>query len=163
MSHWSTGFMVAAALGFLTAPAQAARPLLAELLARPPATEGVPAMSALALEACLTRARALDGEGDALDAAVVAIDRLAAEDLFLKNRIRAEIGAVDGYDEAGLKAFQQRVIRQSEVTKAFEAELPLYRQKQKAYDAAVAVFDRDCAQPFTARDLAAVKAKLGIK
>jgi hypothetical protein len=163
MNRWPTAFMVAAAFGLLSGPAQAARPLLAELMARAPAAEDAPAMSALALEACMTRAHTLDGEGAAVDAAVGAIDRLAAEDRFLKNQIRAEIAVVEGYDEAGLKAFQQRVIRQSEVTKKFEAELPLYQQKQKAYDAALVEFDRDCAQPFSARDLAAVKAKLGIK
>ncbi|MFN3657300.1 MAG: hypothetical protein ACK4UO_08610 [Pseudolabrys sp.] len=163
MTYRPTALILMSALLLPAAPAQAARPLLAEFLARAPAAAGAPAMPASTLEACLTRARALDSDGGALDAQVAALDRLAAEDLFLKNQIRAEIGAVEGYDEAGLKAFQNRVIRQSETTKRLEATLALYRQQQKAYDTAVATFERDCAQPFTAGDAAAAKARLGIK
>jgi alpha-D-ribose 1-methylphosphonate 5-triphosphate synthase subunit PhnI len=104
--------------------ANAARPLLAELLARAP----------------------VDAEG-----------------MFLQNQIDAELPMLGGYDEQGLNDFQHRLIRHEQLAKQFQAEFPLYQQKQKAYDAAVAEFDRDCAQGFTAGDLGAAKAKLGIK
>ena len=83
--------------------------------------------------------------------------------MFLQNQINAEMPMLGGYDEPGLNAFQQRMIRHEELAKKFKTEFPLYQEKQKAYDAAVAEFDRDCAQGFTAADLDAVKAKLGIK
>jgi hypothetical protein len=143
--------------------ADAARQLLAELLARAPVKTGKPAMSPLALEACLRKARELDTTGTAIDYEIAAIDRETAEAMFLENRINAEIPALGGYDEPGLNAFQKRVIRHDELAKKFKAEFPLYQQKQKAYDAAVAEFDRDCAQGFHADDLGGVKAKLGIK
>jgi predicted amidohydrolase YtcJ len=142
-------------------PALAARPLLSELLGRAPVTAG--GMSAPALEACVIRARELESAGFALDNDVSAMDRLAAEDRLLKNQINAEIGAVNGYDEAGIKGFQERVIRQGETSKKFEVAFAHYRQSQMAYDAALTHFDRDCARPFTAADLIAVKTKLGIK
>ena len=104
--------------------ANAARPLLAELLARAP----------------------VDAEG-----------------MFLQNQIDAELPILGGYDEPGLNDFQHQLIRHEQLPKQFQAEFPLYQQKQKAYDAAVAEFDRDCAQGFTAGDLGAAKAKLGIK
>ena len=104
--------------------ANAARPLLAELLARAP----------------------VDAEG-----------------MFLQNQIDAELPMLGGYDEQGLNDFQHRLIRHEQLAKQFQAEFPLYQQKQKAYDAAVAEFDRDCAQGFTTGDLGAAKAKLGIK
>ena len=152
-----------ALLVFGTSAADAARPLLAELLARAPVKAGEPAMSPLALETCLRKARELDATGTAIDYQIAAIDRETAEATFLENQINAEIPVLGGYDEPGLNAFQKRVIRHDELAKKFKAEFPLYRQKQKAYDAAVAEFDRDCARGFTASDLGAVKAKLGIK
>ena len=58
----------------------AARPLLAELLARAPVNTGEPAkMSPLALEACLRTARVLDATGTAIDYEIAAIDRETAE------------------------------------------------------------------------------------
>lgn len=152
-----------ALLVFGTSDADAARPLLAELLARAPVKAGQPAMSPLALEACLLKARELDRTGTAIDYEIAELDRETAEAMFLQNQINAEIPMLGGYDEPGLNAFQKRVIRHEELTKQFKAEFPLYQQKQKAYDAAVAEFDRDCAQGFHAGDLGAVKAKLGIK
>ena len=68
-----------------------------------------------------------------------------------------------GYDEPGLNAFQKRLIRHEKLAKKFKAEFPMYQQKKKAYDAAVAEFDRNCGQGFTASDLGAAKAKLGIQ
>jgi hypothetical protein len=156
-----------AVLLFGTGEAQAARPLLAEMLARTPVAADQPAkkpiMSPLALEACLRKARELDATGTAIDAEIAAIDRLAAEGMFLQNQIDAEMPMLGGYDEPRLKDFQARMIRHEQLAKQFQAEFPLYQQKQKAYDAAVAEFDRDCAQGFAAGDLEAVKAKLGIK
>ena len=136
--------------------ANAARPLLAELLARAPVDAGQPAMTSLALQVCLRLARELDRTG-------TAIDRLAAEGMFMQNQINAELPMLSGYDEPGLNDFQHRLIRHEQLAKQFQAEFPLYQQKQKVYDAAVAEFDRDCGQGFTAGDLGAAKAKLGIK
>jgi len=155
--------MLTVALFFSASEADAARPLLAELLARAPAAAGQPAMSPLALEACLRQARELDRAGTAIDTEIAAIDRLAAEGMFLQNQIDAELPMLGGYDEPGLNDFQHRLIRHEELAKQFQAEFPLYQQKQKTYDAAVAEFDRDCAQGFAASDLDAAKANLGIK
>ncbi len=152
-----------ALLLFGAGKANAARPLLAELLARAPVAAGKPAMSALALEACLRQARELDATGTAIDYEIANIDRETAEAMFLQNQINAEMPMLGGYDEPGLNAFQKRVIRHEELAKKFKAEFPLYQEKQKAYDAAVAEFDRDCAQGYTAGDLGAARAKLGIK
>jgi hypothetical protein len=152
-----------AALLFGAGETQAARPLLAELLARAPVEAGKPAMTSLALQACLRLARELDRTGTAIDTEIAAIDRLAAEGIFLQNQINAELPMLGGYDEPGLNDFQHRLIRHEQLAKQFQAEFPLYQQKQKAYDAAVAEFDRDCGQGFTAGDLGAAKAKLGIK
>ena len=143
--------------------ANAARPLLAEMLARAPVAPGQPALSPLALEACLRQAGELDKAGTAIDYQSAAIDRETAEAMFLENQINAEIPALGGYDEPGLNAFQKRVIRHEELAKRFKAEFPVYQRRKRDYDAAVAEFDRDCARGFTASDLGAVKAKLGIK
>ncbi|HZL61303.1 MAG TPA: hypothetical protein VFC32_03285 [Pseudolabrys sp.] len=155
--------MLTVALFLSASEADAARPLLAELLARAPVEAGQPAMSPLALEACLRLARELDRTGTAIDTEIAAIDRLAAEGMFLQNQIDAELPMLGGYDEPGLNDFQHRMIRHEELAKQFQAEFPLYQQKQKTYDAAVAEFDRDCAQGFAASDLDAAKANLGIK
>jgi hypothetical protein len=156
-------FGLIAALAWSVSEANAARVLLAEVLARPPVQAGQPAMSALALEACLRRADELDRTGAAVDGEVAAIDRLAAEGIFLQRQIESEMPMLGGYDEAGLNDFQRRLIRHDEIAKKFKSEFPVYQQKQKAYDAAVADFDRDCAQGFAAGDLAAVKARLETK
>ena len=66
------------------------------------------------------------------------------------------------FDEPALNAFQRRVIRHEELTKKFHAEFPRYEQRQKAYDTAVADFERYCAGRFTADDLVATKSKLGL-
>jgi hypothetical protein len=152
-----------ATLVLTASEANAARPLLAELLARAPVEADKPAMSPLALQACLRLARELDRTGSAIDTEIAAIDRLAAEGMFLQNQIDAELPMLGGYDEPGLNDFQHRLIRHEQLAKQFQAEFPLYQQKQKAYDAAVEEFDRDCAQNFRAGDLAAAKSKLGIK
>ena len=152
-----------ATLVLTASEADAARPLLAELLARAPVDAGQPAMTSLALQACLRLARELDRTGSAIDTEIAAIDRLAAEGMFLQNQIDAELPMLGGYDEPGLNDFQHRLIRHEKLAKQFQAEFPLYQQKQKAYDAAVEEFERDCAQNFRAGDLAAAKSNLGIK
>ena len=152
-----------ATLVLTASEADAARPLLAELLARAPVDAGQPAMSPLALEACLRQARELDRTGSSIDTEIAAIDRLAAEGMFLQNQIDAELPMLGGYDEPGLNDFQHRLIRHEQLAKQFQAEFPLYQQKQKTYDAAVEEFERDCAQGFAASDLDAAKANLGIK
>jgi hypothetical protein len=143
--------------------ADGARSLLGELLTRAPVEAGKPAMSALALEACMREARELDRTGAAIDYEIAAIDREAAEGMFLQNQINVEIPMLGGYDEAGLENFQRRVIRHEELAKKFQVEFPRYQQRKKTYDSAVAELDRDCRQGFTAGDLSTVKAKLGIK
>ena len=152
-----------ATLVLTASEADAARPLLAELLARAPVDAGQPAMTSLALQVCLRLARELDRTGSAIDTEIAAIDRLAAEGMFMQNQINAELPMLGGYDEPGLNDFQHRLIRHEQLAKQFQAEFPLYQKKQKTYDAAVAEFDRDCGQGFTAGDLGAAKAKLGIK
>ena len=141
----------------------AAQPLLAELLARAPAAPGQPAMSALALEACLRNAGGLDKAGAAIVYESAAIDRAVAEAKFLEYQINAELPMLGGLDERGLNAFQQRVIRHEELAKKFKTDFLLYQERQKSYDAAVTEFGRACARDFTAADLAAAKVKLGIK
>jgi hypothetical protein len=152
-----------ATLLLCTGNAFAARTLVAELLARAPAADGQPVMSGLALEACLRRAGELDRTGITVDTEVAAIDRLAAEGMFLQNQIDAEMPALNGYDEKALNEFQRRVIRHEELARKFKADFPAYQKDQKDYDAALAEFDRDCSGAFTANDLSFAKAKLGIK
>jgi hypothetical protein len=143
--------------------ANAARTLLADLMARPPAQAGAKAMSALALEACLRRAQELDREGTAIDYEIAAIDREAAEALLLQKQINAELPVLGNFDEPALNEFQRRVIRHEELAKKFHAEFPRYEERQKAYDAAVAEFERFCAGRFTRGDLDALKAKLDLQ
>ena len=143
--------------------ATAARTLLADLMARSPAQAGTKPMSALALEACLRRAQELDREGIAIDYEIAAIDREAAEALMLQKQINAELPVLGDFDEPALNAFQRRVIRHEELTKKFHAEFPRYEQRQRAYNTAVAEFERYCTGRFTPGDLDAVKAKLDLK
>ena len=68
----------AVALVFCAIDANAARTLLKDLMARAPAAIDGPAMSELALEACVRRAQELDRTGTAIDYEIAAIDREAA-------------------------------------------------------------------------------------
>ena len=163
MKYGAAFLFLLVALALSAGVANAARPLLTELLARAPVAAGQPAMSALSLEACLRQASELDRTGTAIDYEIAAIDRETAEAMFLQSQINTEMPMLGGYDEPGLQAFQQRMIRHEELAKKFKAVFPLYQQKQKSYDAAVAEFDRNCAQGFTEGDLGVVKARLGIK
>ena len=75
MTRWvlvATAFVLA----FGSNDANAA--LITDLVARPPAASGEPAMSALALEACMRCAQELDRIGTAIDYEIAAIDREAA-------------------------------------------------------------------------------------
>jgi hypothetical protein len=162
MARWvlmATAFVLA----FGSNDANAARTLLTDLMARPPAESAEPAMSALALEACMRRAQELDRIGTAIDYEIAAIDREAAEGVLLQNQLNAELPMLGGYDAPALNEFQRRVIRHEELAKKFQAEFPLYQQKQKAYDAAVAEFEHICASRFRPGDLGAIKSKLDLK
>jgi hypothetical protein len=162
MARVLMGALIAIAIG-QPGEATAARTLLADLMARPPAQTGTRPMSALALEACLRRAQELDHEGIAIDYEIAAIDREAAEALMLQKQINAELPVLGNFDEPALNAFQRRVIRHEELTKKFHVEFPHYEQRQKAYDTAVAEFERYCAERFTRGDLDAIKTKLDLK
>ena len=83
--------------------------------------------------------------------------------IFLERQLESEMPMLGGYDEAGLKDYQARMIRHEAIAQKFQSEFPVYKQRQKDYDGAVAEFTRDCSRPVSAADLAAVKAKLGIK
>ena len=161
MSRWL--FMVALLVLGPGTSANAARTLLAELMARGPADAGAPGMSALRLEACLRRARELDKTGIAIDYEIAAIDREVAEGMFLQNQLNAELPALGDYDEKALEDFQRRVVRHDALAKKFNAEFPLYQKKQRAYEAAVAEFEQDCGDRFNRNDLEAIKSKLDLK
>ena len=141
----------------------AARALLNELLIRAPAAAGQPAMTSQELEACLDRARTLDIAGVEVDIEVTDVDRLAAEGMFLQNRINAEIPTVGDYDEKQLKAFQSRLSRHEELAHKFQTDFSVYQKHQQDYNDAFAAFERDCSKSFSASDLEAAKTKLGIK
>ena len=162
MARVLMGALIAIAIG-QPGEATAARTLLADLMARPPAKAGTKPTSALALEACLRRAQELDREGIAIDYEIAAIDREAAEALMLQKQINAELPVLGNFDEPALNGFQRRVIRHEELTKKFHVEFPHYEQRQKAYDTAVAEFERYCAGRFTRGDLDTVKTKLDLK
>ena len=143
--------------------AHAARTLLADFLKRPSLKSDEPTMSALALEACMRRAQELDRTGTAIDYEIAAIDREAAEALLLQRQLNTDLPLVGSYDEFALQEFQRRAVRHEELAKKFQAEFPLYQQKQKAYDEAVEEFERICARPFQQDDLEAVKRKLDLR
>jgi len=161
MSRWV--FMMALLVLAPGTNANAARTLLADLMARAPADAGAQAMSALRLEACLRRARELDSTGIAIDYEIAAIDREVAEGIFLQNQLNAELPALGDYDEKALEDFQRRVVRHDELAKKFRTEFPLYQKKQRAYEAAVTEFEQDCAGRFHRSDLEAIKSKLDLK
>jgi len=161
MGRWL--FMVALLVLGPGTSANAARTLLAELMARAPEDARAPVMSALRLEACLRRARELDSTGIAIDYEIATIDREVAEGMFLQNQLNAELPALGGYDEKALEDFQRRVVRHDALAKKFKAEFPLYQQKQRAYEVAVAEFEQDCAGRFNRNDLETIKSKLDLK
>jgi hypothetical protein len=143
--------------------ANAARTLLKDLMARTPASSDDPAMSALALEACVRRAQELDRAGTVMDYEIAAIDREAAEALLLQKQLNAELPMVGTYDEATRNEFQRRVVRHEELAKKFQMEFSLYQNKHQAYDAAVDEFEHICANRFRRGDLDAIRIKLDLK
>ena len=144
--------------------AHAARTLLKDLVARPPANLDEPVMSTLTLEACVRWAQELDRAGMAIDFEIAAIDREAAEALLLQKQINTELPMVGAYDEPALSEFQRRVIRHEELAKKFQMEFPRYQNRQKAYDAEVDEFEHViCASRFRRNDLDAVRTKLDLK
>ena len=146
-----------------TPEANAARALVAEMMARAPAEAGGETISALALEACLHRAIELDKTGTAIDYEIAAIDREVAEGIFLQNQLNAELPALQDYDGKALEDFQRRVVRHDALAKKFQAEFPRYQEKQGAYEAAVTEFEGNCSGRFTRSDLEAAKSKLDLK
>jgi hypothetical protein len=159
-------FLMATAvvLVFCAIDANAARTLLKDFMARPPAGADEPAISVLALEACLRRAQELDRTGTAIDYEIAAIDREAAEALLLQKQLNTELPTVGDYDEPALHEFQRRVIRHEELSRKFQMEFPLYQNKQKAYDAEVDEFEHvTCATRFRRDDLNAARTKLDLK
>jgi hypothetical protein len=156
---------MAAAVVFLLGAidANAARTLLKDLMARPPASSDDLAMSALALEACVRRAQELDRAGTVMDYEGAASDREAAEALLLQKQLNAELPMVGTYDEAARNEFQRRVVRHEELARKFQAEFSLYQNKQQAYDAAVDEFEHICANRFRRGDLDAIRIKLDLK
>ena len=84
----------AVVLVFCAIDANAARTLLKDLMARAPAGADDPAMSELALEACVRRAQELDRTGTAIDYEIAAIDREAAEALLAAKT--AQCGIANG-------------------------------------------------------------------
>ncbi len=162
MALWVT--MAILLVSLATREASAARALLAEFMARPPAEANQPAMSTLALEACVRRALELDRTGTAIDYEIAAIDREAAEALFLQKQINMELPTVGNYGEPALNEFQRRVIRHEELAKKFQTEFPLYQKKQKAYDVAVDEFEHViCTNRYNRDDLEAIKNKLDLR
>jgi hypothetical protein len=153
----------AVVLVFSAVDANAARTLLKDLMARAPAGADDPAMSELALEACVRRAQELDRTGTAIDYEIAAIDREAAEALLLQKQLNAELPTAGDYDEPALNEFQRRVIRHEELARKFQMEFPLYQNKQKAYDTAVDEFEHVCASRFRPSDLDAIRKKLDLK
>ena len=154
----------AVVLVFCAIDANAARTLLKDFMARPPAGADDPVMSELALEACVRRAQELDRTGTAIDYEIAAIDREAAEALLLQKQLNAELPTVQEYDEPALNEFQRRVIRHEELSRKFQMEFPLYQNKQKAYDAEVDEFEHViCASRFRRDDLNAARTKLDLK
>ena len=152
------------AFAFGAIDANAARTLLKDFMARPPAGADEPAMSVLALEACLRRAQELDRTGTAIDYEIAAIDREAAEALLLQKQLNTELPMVGAYDEPALNEFQRRVVRHEELARKFQMEFPRYQDKQKAYDAEVDEFEHViCASRFRRDDLSAARTKLDLK
>jgi hypothetical protein len=160
---WRMPLAMMTALLFGAVDANAAKTLLADLMARPPAESSETAMSVLALEACVRRAQELDRTGAAIDREIAAIDREAAEGVLLEKQLDAELPKLGDYDGPALDEFQRRLIRHEELARKFQAEFPAYQEKQKAYDVSVTEFEHICANRFQRGDLEAVRTKLDMK
>ena len=152
-----------ALLVFGTSDADAARPLLAELLARAPVKAGQPAMSPLALEACLRKARELDTTGTAIDYEIAAIDRETAEAMFLENQINAELPMLGGYDEPGSTPSRSASSATRNWRKNSRPNSRCTSKSKRPTTPRSPSSTATARRAFTAGDLGAVKAKLGIK
>ena len=86
----------------------AARPLLAELLARAPVAAGKPAMSGSRWKLACASARELDLHRHRARLRDRGHRPEPAEGMFLQNQINAELPMLGGYDEPGLNDFQHR-------------------------------------------------------
>ncbi len=135
---------------------------LARLLKRSPAALSEPAMSALALEACLKLAATLDRDGAKVASDGARIEKLTAERAALQNQINAELDQLSHYDSQQMAAFQRRVTRNDDVERELHSGGPAHEKESKAYDEAVAGFERSCSGSFRAGDLTAAKAELGL-
>lgn len=82
--------------------------------------------------------------------------------MLLQRQLNTDLPFVGAYDEPALREFRRRVVRHEELAKKFQAEFPLYQQKQRAYDEAVEEFEHICARPFERDDLEAIKRKLDL-
>jgi hypothetical protein len=142
--------------------AMAERALLAGLLARSPAGPNDPAMSALALEACLKLATSLDRTGAKVAGQAAKIERLNAEHIALQNQINAELDQLGHYNAQQMAAFQRRVAHNDDVERKLRGDRPAHQKDRQAYDDAVAGFGRNCGGHFRAGDLAAARAKFGL-
>lgn len=144
-------------------PAMAEGTLLAGFLERSPVAPNQPAMSALALEACLKLAASLDSIGAKVASGGARIAKLTAERFALQDQINAELDQLSHYDAREMAAFQRRVTRNDDVERELRSGRPAHENEAKAYAGAVAGFERNCAGSFRAGDLTAAKAKLGLK
>lgn len=153
---------IAALLTLTVGPATAERAFLAGLMARPPASASEPAMSALALEACLKLAASLDRSGAKIASDGARIRKLAAERADLQNQINAELDQLSHYDSQQMAAFQRRVTHNDDVEGELNSGGPAHEKETKAYIEAAAGFERSCGGRFRAGDLNAAKAKLNL-
>jgi hypothetical protein len=153
---------IATLLMLAAGQAMAERGLLDTLMARPPAAISEPAMSTLALEACLKLAASLDRAGRTIADAGAAIERLAAQRLALRNQINAELDQLSHYDAQQMAAFQRRVAHSDDVERELRSDRAAHQKEREAHDEAIVSFERNCGGRFHADDLVAVKAKLGL-
>jgi hypothetical protein len=153
---------IATLLMLAAGQAMAERGLLDTLMARPPAAISEPAMSTLALEACLKLAASLDRTGVKIAGQGARLERLNAEHAALESQINAELDQLSHYDAQQMAAFQRRVARNDDVERELRSDRAAHQKERKAHDEAIVSFERNCGGRFRADDLVAVKAKLGL-
>lgn len=151
---------IATLLTLATSQAMAERALLDTLMARTPAAASEPAMSALALEACLKLASSLDRTGLKVAGQGALIERLSAEHAALQNQINSELDQLSHYDPQQMAAFQRRVAHNDDVERKLRSDGPAHQKDRKVYGEAVIGYERNCGARFHADDLSAAKAKL---
>jgi hypothetical protein len=160
----SAWLAVIAALALCAGEARAARTLLADLLARPAASDDTKAtLTPQRLAACMRQARELDKIGLALDGEISEIERITAEAMFLQFAINAQFPRLEGDDKEAVAEFDQRTRRHAELSGKFQTDYPVYRKRKANYDEAVSGFEQNCAGSFRGQDLDVVKTKLQLK